>query len=635
MAGIGYVNIKVYFGTLYDAINIPWSINQIKQEATKILNYEGYYVWQTTWLSAITINLQTDYQEIVGAQYVEMEDAGADSYGNHWYNVIGYDNLNNGSAMLYLSYNPYLTLTFSWMYGQNWKCSGKFERWTVNNDANFRYVATPEPVDLAAPMSYSYIRLNPVGLEVYPIAGFPYDMTNAPQVLTYEDTNIYYPKLTAITEPTNFKINTPLGERVSTDGMKYCAWKPNSSQFKNFNLATELGMEIICQGYKLPNTPLIPEIAVLTTTAQISQLTGNFEDYNTGFSLSDGGWNNAKTGYSNIFLTLYNEDSGDAVTVASYDLNNTAITIGVNPYINGGFWARFDTYLKDDSGITGLVKSPPWEQLTIASSSPQNATANLLSTYASQNLLSIQHFNNIRGSYTSYRESLEGADVSHTVTERNSAMQAISGAFQMVGGLFDNLYSAYQKNTEANFNMGATTANAASLVGGAIVSTLNNNDTTSQAERNAERAYREAVQAENNIFKVQSAILEYQGTLGQILPPIVKAAESGAYTANTFTFCVRKATPSNSDRARIDKFFTQYGYNVNGESLTSFSQLNCRSRFTFAKVTDFKFVPGGPGTRTLDHMTQEYFTNMMSRGVRIWKTTPDFDYTKSNPITGG
>lgn len=632
--GIGYVNFTVYYGTYYDRINIPWSPAQIVNEATMTKEFKGYYVWQTTWLSTIRVNLETDYQDLVGAQYVQMTDVGAAFYGNHWYNVVGYQNITAQSAEIYLEYNPYLTLPFAMMEQDHWGVSGMLQRWTVNDDSTWRWVHTPEPLDLAAPMVYTYRRVDPTGNGITPVAGFPYQMSAKPTVETYADSNIYYPNWKPALE-TPFTVKSEFGTRESTDGLAYYKWKSGTTIYENYNIAMGLGMDVVCQGYKLPDTELIPELAGQGDGIRFQSLTGNFKSYNVDLYLSDGVGNNAKTGYSNIYFTLYNEASGDSVTVNAFELSNTRIIVGANPYITGGFWARFDTYLNDNQGDTGVVKSLPWEALTISSTVNLNASTNLLAVYAAKDILSTQYFQTKDSLNTGYTQTLRSLDTQNQTSNRSigsSFAQTLIGA--LLGGVMAGT------NGDAS-GLVSPIGNVINATIGASTSGSNLIDEQNLARENAKESWNLANRQAEEMFKKQAAILSYQGNLGQCQPPMIKYAQSGAYNANTFTFGVRKATPAQSDRDRIDNFFTAYGYNVNGYALTDIKQLRCRDRFTFVQVENFKFIPYNSkkneeqGDRVMDEMTQAYFANMMSRGVRIWRTKPDFDYSKSNPITHG
>lgn len=629
--GIGYVNFTIYYGTYYDRINIPWSPAQIVDEATMTKEFKGYYVWQTTWLSAIRVNLEKDYQDLVGAQYVQMTDAGADFYGNHWYNVIGYQNLSAQSAEIYLEYNPYLTLPFAMMDSYHWGVSGMMQRWTVDDDSTWKWVHTPEPLDLAAPMVYTYKRIDPTGAGITPVAGFPYQMSAKPTVETYGDSNIYYPNWKSAIE-TPFTIKSEYSTRESSDGLAYYKWKSGTTIYDNYNIAMGLGMDVVCQGYKLPDTDLIPELAGQGDGIRFQSLTGIFKKYPVSLSLADGGYNNAKTGYSNIYFTLYNEASGDSVTVNGFELSNMSVVIGANPYVTGGLWARFDTYLTDNQGDTGVVKSPPWEALTISSTVNYNASTNMLAIYAAKDILSTQYLQTRDSLNTGYNQTVRTLDTQNDIGNRN-----IGGGYaqSLISAILGAVTAGVSGNTGGIVNPIGGIINATI---GAGVSGTNQIDEQNLARENAMESFHLAQQQSMEMFNKQAAILSYQGNLGSCQPPVIKYAQSGGYNANTFTFGVRKATPAFSDRSRIDKFFTAYGYNVNGYPLTSIKQLACREKFTFVQVENFKFIPYNSetnkeqGDRVMDEMTQQYFTNMMSRGVRIWKSKPDFDYSKRNRI---
>ena len=104
VANVGEVKVRLYWGTLYDDLNVPYATTQIAEDAARMVELEAYYVWQTTWLTAIRVNV-SDYQWIVGAQYAEIEDVGTQNNGTHWYRVLDYQQVSMGCVEIGLKYD--------------------------------------------------------------------------------------------------------------------------------------------------------------------------------------------------------------------------------------------------------------------------------------------------------------------------------------------------------------------------------------------------------------------------------------------------------------------------------------------------------------------------------------------------
>jgi hypothetical protein len=129
--------------------------------------------------------------------------------------------------------------------------------------------------------------------------------------------------------------------------------------------------------------------------------------------------------------------------------------------------------------------------------------------------------------------------------------------------------------------------------------------------------------------------LRTAGTLGQIVPPDFKLANSFNLEGSGYTFIVRKTSLSPRDRQRADRFFTAFGYNVDNEILNNVSQLQNRTRFTFIMADDVNILSVSDNTnltRLRDTNTVNMIKQRFSAGLRIWKTAPDYDWSSPNPI---
>lgn len=620
---IGQVNIDIYFGLLYDDLNVPYNTNQqIPAEATKVLSFESYIVWQTTYLTSVIINID-NYQEIVGAQYARIFDVGTENHGYHWFTVAGYTQVAQGACLLTLAYDPVLTLCPAVIKG----CTGVIQRWTVSNDSSVTWLQGEEPIDLLAPLQYTYYTYNPLnGLGPRQIVGFAYNLTAAPEVVTYTnpggiETQVYYPKVSSSTTPTKFQTALDT-DYTFNDGLAYHAWVPStvSKTYENYNTAVALGMDILAQGYLLPNTDLV---TTDLSNGIYTTLTGGTTSFTpAGMSLTDTQYNNRKTGSINRFFTLYSPFSGDSVTVHNYDLNSLQIQVYINPYVSGCFMAKFSSYLKDTTGITGFVKTPGWQPLTITSNTGFGSMSNTITAIQSLDMLDISSMN-----------QQSGLDVGYTGTNMSLDTQ---GENLQVSSLM-NILGSITGMIESGVSGGANGVLNSAMAGINTIASYNNSTRTLDTNRSiAQMTYDTNSFNLEQMRNVQRRILEYQGNAGKLTPALIKYAGSNAYTSKTWNICVRQAVPAVSDLQRIDRFFTAYGYNVKGLQLTTANQLAVRQRFTFIQVEDFvitSFQTTDDVARTNDARTVTSLKQRYAAGLRIWKEKPDYDFSKSNPIT--
>lgn len=595
----GSVDISIFFGTKYDDLNIPYYSSQIITQATKRLDMNRQVVWQTTWLSHIDVNIK-DYQDIVGAQYVQIKDTGVENEGSHWFDVIAYQNISKKCCRITIKYNPLLSINVAHIT----KISGTMKRWTVRDDALFKYVKSPEPINQIDDFDYTYFRHNCIddssGLTVpRNIIGFPYDMTKQPEILEYKNsngssTNIYYPSLTAHGLNTLF-YNSIGGEWMHTDDLTYYRmWNPNIVR-DNYNYAIGLGYDLVSNAYAIPRTSLIE---FEDGDDYIERIRGTTQKVLTNLPLTTGSYNNAKASYIGNMFTLYNEVTGDSVTVDAADLADTTLTLMANPYITGFLAARFSTYMHDNNGYSGIVKSASYSPVTLTSTMASGSSVNKLQTAMSVDSLTV-----------SSQNANDTARFQRMANERKLGANEL----RSVGSFFGSLFSG-------DF-------------GGAINSGVNagvalmDYDTREQEIRtNLNNMERSRAQ--------QMAQLSANGTLGQIAPPPIKFSNDFNVSANGFTFVVRKTSLSAFDRQRADRFFTAFGYNTDNEILNNPNQLYARQRFTFIQADDVEIEELSSGTdltRVRDFQTITEIKNRFAAGLRIWFAEPNFDWTLPNP----
>ena len=611
----GSVTVKLYFGTKFDYFNIPYNQDLLRTTATRTVEFNTQAVWQTTFLTGIRLNFR-DYQDVVGAQWAEIIDTGATNQGAHWYLVMGYRNVSKKAVEIGLLYDPVLSLGIRHITG----IIGTLKRWSVDDDTHFKYIHSPEPINQIDKQDFYYYRYSCADPETawLGICGFPYDMTEQPQVIMYYNkngaaTNIYYPTL----EPP--KVQTQFISRVGKactmrDGYCYYYWNPLTSNvvFENYNYAIGLGFDLASNAYMIPSTQLLNAIS---SNGAFSSLEGRSIEAQTGFGLYDAtkadgaanGYNNAKAAELGTFFTLYNEVSGESVTVPNYDLNGTDITIAMNPYSNGFFGARFNSYLKDVNGYSGIVKSALWQPLTITSIARQNEQINRLTNAQAHDILSVGYDTGMR--------TLE-------TTRENTT----------------NIYTAKQVTSLAEFGTNITgdimTANVMGGINTVVQAASRGINDTVQYNANID-SIQASIQNLEQQTAIQRAILYTQGNIGQIAPPSVKFADTYSMNGAAYDFVVRKTTMSYNDKQRADLFFTAYGYNVDNTVLDNPAQLDTRQRFTFIQADDVQVlsVSGNTDlTRLRDFDTMNAIKQRFSTGLRIWKVEPDYDWRIANPI---
>lgn len=607
---VGNANFAIYFGTKFDLINVPYTKELLRQEATKTLNVTGQVIWQSTWLTTVRVNI-TNYQDIVGAQYLEILEDGATNYGSHFYMVLGYQQLSRKTCELTLMYDAILSIGITHITG----ITGIINRWTVDNDSQYRYVMTPEPLNQGSDYTYSYSYTNAAEptLNANTIVGFAVDMDNEPTISVYDtveagySANIYYPDLTPIAAGAGTQFRSYIPDIcLITDGMQYYRWigQNSSTVRQNYSYATGLGYDLVTQSYILPDSDLI---TISENNGKIALISGGTSTFSTGLSTIDGNYRNQKAREMGIYFTLFNPVSGDSVTVQNYDIGTAtgtvSLTLMCNPYINGCFLARINGYLSDNN-ITGIVKSAGYLPLTISANMPANYQSNLINL--TQQIDSL--INN-----ANYQSQVLGTE------QLYNFWQGMASGFDSILGVTSGL--------AAGGGSGAL-ASGTSNIGGLLSSSVNslkNNELTELARNYLSTQ----VQAQKNY-------LTQIGNIGQNAPPTVKYANASFASNMAYSFGVRKTTLSTSDRQRLDNFFTAYGYNVDHTALTSPTQLHCREKFTFIMADEVNITnvyETADLTRLRDPMTQTQIKERFAAGLRIWTTTPNYDWsTVTNPI---
>lgn len=613
MSFIGEVNVSLYWGTLYDTINVPLHSQQIVNDATKTMDLTGYIVWQTTYLTQLRINID-NYQDIVGVQYCRIVDKGTPSQGAHWYEVLDYQQVSQGCVELGLRYDTLLTIPLS-----TWKtCSGTLRRWSVDNDTPYGFLNSTEPVDLVEPLEITWHIVQPIVVQsVLKIAGFPYDMTSPPEVITYtnpngETTNVYYPKLNSpgnkITKfQSGLTVETPGAQAFFDDGLQYNYWVTSQAAYDTYNKAVSLGIDIVVNGYLLPSGWAEidhPDNGYLIT------IKGKRQTYTTPFAMYLTGVNNAKAGSINTTFTLASASSGDSVVVNNYQLADGSVVVYSDPYSTGGMRARFLHYLNELIGTVGWVKSPAWQPLTITSGVGFGTVSDMISNTMSADTLQL--------STQQARDSASFAlDQMSSKYAHDMASDAISGGVSVLSAaLSGNISGAITAGVNTVSQLGTTTF-----------------DYNQQREALTFRAQQADASAAQ-----QAEMLRYAGNAGRLAPPSVKYAMAKEITGLTYAFTVMCARPSARDIKRLDNFFTAYGYNVDGTMLTSPNQLHTRERFTFVQADDVRVLStiySNNNERIGDSQTISDIQRRFAAGLRIWRETPNYDYSLANPIMGG
>lgn len=621
----GRVTLTLYFGTKYDVINLPYSQNSIRTEATKTLVLDGQVVWQTTFLNSIRVNV-ADYQEIVGAQFAEIVDTSNPPLYSHWYEVVGYHQLSPKTALIGLLYDPLLSIGFDHIT----KITGIINRWTVDNDKPFKYIFSTEPINQIDQFNYSYAKFNPVSLESggTPIAGFPYNMTVAPKVEEYINsdgtkTNIYTPVLNGEFDPTFFSTDIP-NNYTFYDGFRYYLWtaSQNSVVYQTFNAAISLGYDLQSNSYILPPSTIFS--MQQADNGGYTLIKASKIDYNAPFPLAETSYRNNKANEIGIIFTLYNECTGDSVTVNNYDLLSTAISVFANPYSDGSFYARFSSYLKDSNGVSGIVKSCGWQPLSLTSSTGLGTALNSINNAIKQDVISVTD----RAQTLGIETSLQNTFITGRTNYENTILGAARDAYQ----------TGIKGITSANSTNDAISAGIGAL-GGAVFTGKIAVRSGEALERVAINTYNTAIINLGETIAQQKRALSVEGNIGQTVPPLCKFANANIFSSNAFSFTVRRSSYSDNDRKRADDFFTAFGYNVNKIILNSPEQLRCREKFVFIQADDVQIWEVNNGidlTRLRDYNTLKYIQDRFSGGIRIWKTTPNYDWsTITNPIVGG
>lgn len=631
MGNVGQVKFIIYFGTMFDDINVPYFNDLIRTTATKKIELSGQYVWQNTWLSDIVVNVE-DYQDIVGAQYVEVHDEGTESQGAHWYMVRAYQQKSRKTAELLIEYDPLLSIQLINIDG----ISGVCNRWSVNEayDAHFRWIKTSEPINQSDKYNYTYFRHSCVdeSKALTPVVGFPYDMATPPQIKLYKNqdgsvTNIYYVSMESPITITTF--HSTANESIDVDdGMSYYLWRPSSRDkvYQSYNEAVGLGFDLTSNAYMLIASPLIT--IHLGDSGLIESLTGNVLQQETGLALYDTQYENNKTNDLGIYFELYNEVSGQSVTLANYDLTNTTLELSVDPYSNGAFYARFKGYFSDSSGYSGQVMSGPFKTYSVNSTTPFNYTSAKIDVQNQITSIDTQYQSERMIADAELQASLNSLDAQTSNNAIATAVEFTKGAAYFLGGV-----ASLAIPGAGAAIAGVATAAAANHIVNAVQGGVQNTSTFLAENENLMNVYNANLNAARAVKNQQVAALRSSGTLGKIAPPPFKLNNSVNVTGASYTFVVKRSDLSSYDKTRADIFFRMYGYNVDKLPLTA-SMLWSRTRFTFIMADDVEIthlVITDTMTRLRDPMTVENIKNRFATGLRIWFEAPNYDYTLANP----
>lgn len=609
MPFVGEVSVALYWGTLYDQINVPLNNGQIVADATKTMTLTGQVVWQTTWLMQLRINID-NYEDIVGVQYAKITNTTPTGHGSHWYDVLDYRQVSQGCVELGLRYDTILTMPLAGIK----TISGTLKRWTVDDDTLYSYINTVEPIDLADPLMITWQLIDPAvtGLMSWTkIAGFPFDMAQPPEIVTYEnpdgeETNVYYPKLTDPGDKvTVFQSGRPGSPYPFNDGMSYYVWQPGNISYETYNKAMSLDIDMPVNGYILALSSWV-EITS-DSDSRITQIAGKSQNYAGTLPLYSTGVKNKKAGALNVTLTLSSPASGDSVTVNNFQLAGGNVNVFTDPYSTGGFRARFVSYLNDTNAAAGIVKSPSWQPLTITSGVGFGTASTAIENTMSADTLKLgaQQSRDQNALAMSQLNDRLGYDTAMGLA-KNGINALASGLTGNVAGAANGVVNMALSAIDANFNYGQESARL----------------TLASQQLDARTAQ-------------QAAILSYNGNAGRLAPPSVKYAMARDMSSLTYAFTVMRAGPSAKDVQRLDDFFTAYGYNVDGVMLTSPQQLQARQRFTFVQADDVRImstVYADDNERIGDEQTTLDIQRRFSAGLRIWRTTPDFDYVSDNPV---
>lgn len=613
----GSVDISICCNTPYDIINVPIVSQMIYEEAGHKLDTTGYMVWQTQYLSSIKVNID-NYNDIQGAQYIVIYDNKNDDVFEYWYQVLAFKMVSNKTVEFTLQYDPLLTLNLADITG----VTGFMKRWSVGDDNPLLWINTPEPINRASDYVYSYTRLRghiAEQLQFNSITGFPYNMAADGTVTTYFpvgeglDPKTYAIPKFSNTTPTEFGlIDNFISINSFEDGLKYFVWKNNDIVKSNYSAAIGYGMDIGGVGYSLPLSPLI-SYNPQDGNAGYNSITGNVGHYDTDHVLEKTGYNNRKAGEMGLMFTLYNEFTGDSVTVQNYDIapyNKLSVDVLCNPYITGCFMARIHGYMDDENGNTGLVRSCGWAPVSLQSGVGAGQLMNDFNLKAAQDVIT-----------TSTNMANAGANLSYQYATDNYYNNTLLNGLDSFLSTMGNLFTG---------NVGGAVSSFTNFITGDI--------RPRTAYEYAGQEYLLTMQKNEAMKQLQMNKLAFQGNINSAQPPAIKYAQAAAYYGTAYDFCIRETSLSSFDRLRADVFFTAYGYNVDSYLLSSFNFLRTRERFTFIQADDVRIIDTlRPNLlqKIMDYQAVQYIQDRFSAGLRIWMKRPDYDYSTPNPIRAG
>lgn len=558
--------INIFYGGNFDSLNVPHTIDLLRASC-EVRTLKANLAFGDEFINNCRLNF-----DMTGSRYLEIEETG------YFYEIASYVKISENIFDVALIWDSVLTIGINNIEN----ITGTFKRRTVakSEDIAFRYVKSSEPVNQTSPFEYTYFSHRPVenGPVFMPFVMTNVDLTEKPSILKYTNpdgaiSEYEYPS-NKIADYLLYIINKWGGEDTSyEEDLALFFWNEVSRSCYDLNVA--FGYSLDVKGGNVPQSEYI-EVNE-NFSGYVNFIRGYQKQVETGLTRSESGnFYHSKTSEMGIFFDLYSVESGENVTVQNFDLSSTDITVGVVPTIDGNFKARFTTYLNDLSGLTGVINSPPFKPLSIASRVNENYMSNLINTTT----------------------NVDSLNLSSELQADNAKVSATTSAVSSV----------------ASMAMTPTPTSIASGLIGIASTAFNTANTLDNIEQTANN------QREN---------LTLQGTLSSNTPPPLKFGGNFNIHSAMYDFSIRRTSLSNYDREKLDRFFTAFGYNVDGEFLNSPAQLCPREKMSFIMADDV-FIYSN--TKKYNNFLTSNFAKRMATGLRIWKINPNFDYTKGNDL---
>lgn len=614
------MNVRVYFNTGFNAVNIPDTPALLDSGAFTITDFPAIDILQERFLSSIRI--RATWNQIKNGDYCRITDT-SDNY-DFYYVIDGISMKSKDVAELHL------VPDFITSAGGLENCDildGVATRCHVDDDTygawelDDEYLTPSEPLlmDTATVKFDQRTNLNVVESSLD--LGLMATIATADGFSDDQGEKVMVPKAYTTISETEYSLDGrtlndmrtmvfPLSSKTVREGIEMCRALGIESAVVN---TAVIPNDLVIPGAQNESVAYSQQGQATNSMGSISRtlkgdfdsglseswpvyesLTSNFVEKDSGLLFEyDNTVKNKRVLYGNINKVGILTTAGNRLESNPENLTGggeTTIKIKSvgDPHTNGCPYHRFkymDGNASNEAFWINAVKGLQWKQIPLVYASKSGSILDRINFENSRAIQDINFNNSPAGLLKSFGESMGGTD---------RETEFLAGA---LGGIGAGLFSA-------SLGPGAILGAGAGFIGGAT------------SYRRAVDSYAQAKRAEQQQFAI-----------GQnVVAPQISVSYDGEAYRDFYGECVivYRYRPRPTDLARMDKILTMYGYRLNIPAPDA--PLHNRDYFNYIQAS---ITVGG----SLPKWLADGVAIQVSNGVRLWHVKPNSTYYNNNPIS--